>query len=94
MAKKRKSSGRSKGGHGKSDTVQCTACGRVIPSDKAKKFTKRTSAVDPQLARELRQQGSYIQTKTVTQYYCISCAVSMGKIQIRSDSERKPKPRF
>ncbi|MGD9396054.1 MAG: 30S ribosomal protein S26e [Candidatus Thorarchaeota archaeon] len=92
MAKKRKSGGRSKGSSGKSGTVQCSKCGRIVPADKAKKYTKRVSAVDPQLARELRQQGSYIQTRRVTSYYCVSCAVHSGKVQIRQASERKTRP--
>ncbi|MHA2384930.1 MAG: 30S ribosomal protein S26e [Candidatus Thorarchaeota archaeon] len=92
MGKKRKSGGRSKGSSGKSKSVQCSKCGRMVPADKAKRYTKRVSAVDPQLARELRQQGSFIQTRKVTQYYCVSCAVHSGKVQIRQASERKTKP--
>ncbi len=93
MGKKRKSGGRSKGSSGRSKSVQCTKCGRIVPVDKAKKFTKNVSSVDPQLARELRQQGSYIQTRRITSYFCVSCAVHSGKIQIRQASERKTVPR-
>ncbi|MFW9957275.1 MAG: 30S ribosomal protein S26e [Candidatus Odinarchaeota archaeon] len=89
MGKKRKSGGRSKGSSGHSGTVQCSRCGRVVPTDKAKKYTKRVSSVEPQLARELRQQGSYIQTRRVTSYYCVSCAVHAGRVNIRASSERK-----
>ncbi|MFX0055235.1 MAG: 30S ribosomal protein S26e [Promethearchaeota archaeon] len=92
MGKKRKSGGRSKGSAGKSKTVQCSKCGRMVPADKAKRYTKRVSAVDPQLARELRQQGSFIQTRKTTSYYCVSCAVHSGKVQIRQATERKTKP--
>ncbi|MGY5864295.1 MAG: 30S ribosomal protein S26e [Candidatus Thorarchaeota archaeon] len=92
MGKKRKSGGRRKGSSGKSKSVQCTKCGRIVPADKAKKYTKSVSSVDPQLARELRQQGSYIQTRRVTSYYCVSCAVHSGKVQIRQASERKTVP--
>ncbi|MHA2024414.1 MAG: 30S ribosomal protein S26e [Candidatus Thorarchaeota archaeon] len=92
MAKKRKSGGRSKGGSGKSKSVQCSKCGRIVPTDKAKKYTKRVSTVDHQLARELRAQGSYIQTRMVTSYYCVSCAVHSGKVQIRQASDRKTVP--
>ncbi|MFW9812128.1 MAG: 30S ribosomal protein S26e [Candidatus Thorarchaeota archaeon] len=92
MGKKRKSGGRSKGSSGKSGNVQCSKCGRIVPADKAKKYTKRVSAVDPQLARELRQQGSFIQTRKVTSYYCVSCAVHAGRVQIRQASERKSVP--
>jgi len=91
--KKRKSGGRRKGSSGRGKSVQCTKCGRMVPVDKAKKYTKRVSAVEPQLARELRQQGSYIQTKVVTSYYCVSCAVHAGKVQIRQASERKTVPK-
>ncbi|UCH04812.1 MAG: 30S ribosomal protein S26e [Candidatus Thorarchaeota archaeon] len=89
MGKKRKSGGRSKGSSGKTGNVQCSKCGRIVPADKAKRYTKRVSAVDPQLARELRQQGSFIQTKRVTQTYCVSCAVHAGKVQIRQASKRR-----
>lgn len=89
MTKKRKSGGRSKGSSGKSKTVQCSKCGRIIPADKAKRQTKRVSAVDPQLARELRQSGSYVPSKIVTQTYCVSCAVHTGKVHIRQTTERK-----
>ncbi|MFW9907497.1 MAG: 30S ribosomal protein S26e [Candidatus Thorarchaeota archaeon] len=89
MAKKRKSSGRAKGGAGHKGTVSCSRCGRQVPSDKAKKYTRYTSIVEPQIARELRQQGSYIQSHKVTSYYCISCAVHSGRVHIRQDSLRK-----
>jgi small subunit ribosomal protein S26e len=92
LGKKRKSGGRNKGGSGKSGAVQCTRCGRLVPADKAKKYTKSVSSVEPQLARELRQQGSYIQTKRVTSYYCVSCAVHAGRVHIRQASERKTVP--
>ncbi|MCF2136041.1 MAG: 30S ribosomal protein S26e [Candidatus Thorarchaeota archaeon] len=93
MGKKRKSGGRAKGGSGRSGMVQCSKCGRMVPADKAKKYTRRVSTVDPQLARELRAQGSYIHTRRVTEYYCISCAVHTGKVQIRSAADRRTKPR-
>jgi len=93
VGKKRKSGGRAKGGSGRTGTVQCSKCGRVVPADKAKKFTRRVSAVDPQLARELRKQGAFIHTRLVTEYFCVSCAVHMGKIQIRSAAERKSRSR-
>ena len=87
LAKKRKSGGRSKSG--KTGVVQCSKCGSLVPADKAKKYTKRVSVVDPQLARELRQQGSFIQTRKLTQYYCVSCAVHTGRVQIRQASDRR-----
>ncbi len=89
MAKKRKSGGRTKGKSGRSKSVQCSKCGRMVPVDKTKKQTKRVSLVDYQLARDLRKQGAYVPTKKITRYYCISCAVHTGKVQIREESERK-----
>ncbi|TXT57841.1 MAG: hypothetical protein BAJATHORv1_10549 [Candidatus Thorarchaeota archaeon] len=89
MTKKRKSGGRSKGKSGNKGTVQCTRCGRMVPADKAKKYTKYSSVVDPQLARELRKEGSYIHRKRLTAYYCVSCAVHSGKVQIRQESRRR-----
>lgn len=92
MAKKRKSSGRAKGGSGHKGAVQCSRCGRLVPADKAKKYTKSVSSVEPQIARELRQQGAFIPTHRVTSYYCISCAVHSGKVHIREARERKATP--
>ncbi len=89
MAKKRKSSGRSKGGAGRKSSVQCSRCGRLVPADKAKKYTRYSSVVEPQIARELRQQGGYIQTRRTTAYYCVSCAVHSGRVHIREAKERK-----
>jgi len=86
---KRKSRGRSKGGKGRSDVVQCSICGEFVPRDKAKKVTRRVSVVDPQLARELRQKGAYIAAPLETKYYCVSCAVHHGIVKVRSREERK-----
>ena len=88
MPYKRKSRGRSKGGKGVSGRVQCAMCGEMVPRDKAKKVTRRVSFVDPQLARELRQKGTYIAAPLETKYYCISCAVHRGIVKVRAKDER------
>jgi len=89
LPKKRKSGGRSKGGKGRTELVQCAKCGQRIPRDKAKKVTRYRSLVDPMLARELRKQGAIIPRSAVTQYLCIRCAVHYGVVKIRSKEERK-----
>jgi small subunit ribosomal protein S26e len=89
MPKKRKSRGRGKGGKGRSDVVQCTACGCLVPRDKAKKVTKWVSFVDPVLAKELRAQGAYIPREKVVKYYCVSCAVYRGIVKVRAKEERR-----
>ncbi|MBS7651021.1 MAG: 30S ribosomal protein S26e [Candidatus Bathyarchaeia archaeon] len=89
MPKKRKSSGRSKGGKGRSELVQCTNCGMLIPRDKAKRVTSRYSLVDPVLARELRASGAYIARQATVKYYCVSCAVHFGVAKVRSREERR-----
>lgn len=68
-------------------------CGEFVPRDKAKKVTRRVSIVDPQLARELRQKGTYIAAPIQTKYYCISCAVHRGIVKVRSKNERKSRGR-
>jgi len=93
MPMKRKSRGRSKGGKGKSGLVQCSMCGELVPRDKAKKLTRRTSFVDPALAKELRQKGAYFATQLQTKYYCVSCAVHRGVVKVRARNERKQRPR-
>lgn len=89
LPSKRKSGGRSKGATGRGATVQCSQCGKVVPRDKAKKRTSRASFVDPQMARELRRSGTYLPSRTVTKWYCISCAVHRGVVTIRSRKDRK-----
>ena len=89
MAKKRKSGGRKKGQSGKGKSIQCSKCGRMVPRDKAKKFTRAVSIVEYQVAKEIRKQGGYVGTKTVTSYLCVSCAIHSRKIKIRSKDERK-----
>ena len=89
MAKKRKSGGRAKGGKGVSKKVQCASCGRMVPADKAKKRTRHISLVDYRLSKELRDEGTYIPRKAVTQSYCVSCAVHRGQVKVRSKIDRK-----
>jgi len=86
---KRKSRGRSKGGKGRSDLVQCSSCGALVPADKAKKISRPVTLVEPTLARELRQRGAYLPTHFDTKYYCVSCAVHRGVVKVRARDERR-----
>jgi len=89
--KKRKSGGRSKGKRGKAPLKACHACGKLVPIDKAKKFTVYSSAVDYRLARELKDEGAYIPRQKKIVYYCVSCSIHRGKTHIRAKSERRKK---
>ncbi|MFH0848169.1 MAG: 30S ribosomal protein S26e [archaeon] len=89
MAKKRKSGGRSKGGKGRSEIIQCSNCGGMIPRDKAKRVTRWVSPVDPLLARELRAKGTYIARERVVKLYCVSCAIHFGVTKVRARDERR-----
>jgi small subunit ribosomal protein S26e len=89
LSKKRKSRGRSKGGKGSSVIIHCSNCGASVPRDKAKKVTTRLSLVEPTLARELRQAGTYIASPTQVRYYCVSCAVHYGIVKVRAKAERR-----
>ena len=91
LTKKRKSGGRSKGGKGSSDHVQCSNCGTIVPKDKAKRVTSRISLVEPSLARELRAAGTYIATQNTLKLYCVSCAVHFGHVKVRAKNERRRK---
>ncbi len=92
MPVKRKSRGRSKGSKGRTEYVQCSMCGRLVPADKAKKVTRRRPVVDPALAKELASKGAWVGYRVETRYYCISCAVYHGIVKIRAEEERKKKP--
>ncbi len=89
LPKKRKSRGRAKGGKGRSDMVQCSNCGSLVPKDKAKRYTSRVSLVEPTLARELRAAGAYIAAPTTIKFYCVSCAVHYGLVKVRARNERR-----
>jgi small subunit ribosomal protein S26e len=91
MPVKRKSRGRAKGSKGSSSLVQCANCGASVPRDKAKRSTRRVSFVEPQLAKELRQSGTFLASWVDTKYYCISCAVHRGIVHVRAESERRSK---
>lgn len=89
MVKKRKSRGRSKGGKGRGELVQCSNCGMQTPRDKAKKVTTWTSLVEPSLARELRASGTYIARHQVVKHLCVSCAVHFGVTKVRARDDRR-----
>jgi small subunit ribosomal protein S26e len=93
MPVKRKSRGRSKGGKGRSGQVQCSGCGQLVPRDKAKKVSRRVSIVDPRMAKELRQKGTYLPSRRTTKYYCVSCAVHRGVVKVRAKDKRRHRPR-
>ncbi|OLB70778.1 30S ribosomal protein S26e [archaeon 13_2_20CM_2_52_21] len=89
MPKKRRSRGRSKGGKGRSELVQCSNCGMLTPRDKMKRVTSWVSLVEPTLAKELRAKGAYIARQRVMKNLCVSCAVHFGVSKVRSAEERR-----
>ena len=91
MPKKRKSGGRSGGKRGRATGVQCHSCGKLVPSDKAKKFSVYSSAVDYRLAKELRDEGTIIPRQKKIAYYCISCSIHRGRTNIRAKNDRRGK---
>ncbi len=93
MPKKRKSGGRSKGGQGRSGTVQCSFCGAQVPRDKAKRITRYTSLVESRLLKELQDQGAQIARYRTTRYLCVSCAVHRGVVKVRGKDDRKTRTR-
>ena len=89
MPKKRRSRGRSKGGKGRSELIQCSNCGMLTPRDKMKRVTSWVSLVEPSLAKELRARGAYIARQRVMKNLCVSCAVHFGVSKVRSREERR-----
>ena len=89
MPKKRKSGGRSGGKRGRATTVQCHSCGKLVPSDKAKKFSIYSSAVDYRLAKELKDDGAIIPRQKKIAYFCVSCSIHRGRTNIRSKDDRR-----
>ncbi len=69
--------------------VQCSKCGTLVPRDKAKRVTSRTTLVEPMLARELRAAGAYIAAPKTLKNYCVSCAVHYGYVKVRAKIERR-----
>jgi small subunit ribosomal protein S26e len=89
MPKKRRSGGRSTGGKGRANLVQCSYCGALVPRDKVKRSTRWVSFVDRQLGKELRSQGAILPRERVTKYYCVSCAVHRRIVKVRAKEMRK-----
>ena len=89
MTKKRKSGGRSKGGKGRSGTVQCSLCGKRVPADKAKRRTRYRSLTDPTIGRELRKSGTRLPRLQTFETLCVNCSVHTGHVRIRAKKERK-----
>lgn len=89
LGKKRKSGGRSKGKKGNLGKVQCSACGRLVPRDKAKRKTSYKTLVDYSIGKELRQQGTQIARMPYVRYFCVSCAIHRHQVKIRAQDERK-----
>ena len=89
MTKKRRGGGRSGGSKGRAGNVQCSNCGRQVPSDKAKKRTRYVSIVDARLAKELREAGANIPRRRETSIFCVSCAVHFKQVRVRSKASRK-----
>ncbi|MBY8999425.1 MAG: 30S ribosomal protein S26e [Candidatus Heimdallarchaeota archaeon] len=88
MPKKRKSGGRSGGKRGRASAKTCASCGGTVATDKAKKYTVFSSAVDYRLAKELRSEGAHIPRQQKIVYYCVSCAIHKGRTNIRAKKER------
>ena len=93
MPVKRKSRGRSKGRKGRTGYVHCYYCGSLVPRDKAKKIVRPSFPIDPNLLRDLKAKGARISFGQVVKYVCISCAIHRGIVKIRSEEERKLRPR-
>lgn len=92
LPKKRRSRGRTKGkSRGRGQPVQCSACGKSVPVDKAKKIYRRTSLVEPTLARELRKKRVYLPSRQTIKWLCINCAIHRGYYsQRQKELRRKP----
>ncbi|MFP3044433.1 MAG: 30S ribosomal protein S26e [Thermocladium sp.] len=93
MPKKRKNRGRHKGDKGKESVVYCDNCGRRVPRSKAVRVTVPYSPVPGDLAKDLEKQGALITRYYVTKTYCVNCAIYMGILKVRSESERKTEKR-
>ncbi len=89
MPKKRKNRGRHKGDKGKESVVYCDNCGRRVPRSKAVRVTVPYSPVPGDLAKDLEKQGALITRYYVTKTYCVNCAIYMGILKVRSETERK-----
>lgn len=69
--------------------MQCTGCGRFVPKDKVKTVTRQVSVVDFKMRKELEEAGAIIPRTTVTQNYCVSCAIHRHVLSSRPKDERK-----
>ncbi|EPR79571.1 Ribosomal protein S26e [Spraguea lophii 42_110] len=93
MTKKRSNNGRSKKNRGHTRCVRCEHCSAMVPNDKAiKKFVVR-SVIDAASLDDLKIATIYEEYEVPKSYYklnyCVSCAVHIKLVRVRSRWERK-----
>lgn len=93
MPKKRRNGGRNKKNCGHINPVHCTNCGRLCPKDKAvKRYTVR-NMVDASSLRDIKDNKAFdnfaVPKFFVKLNYCISCAIHMRVVRVRSNENRK-----
>ena len=59
-----------------------------MPRDKAKKVTVPIRLVDSALAKELREEGAFLPRSFAEKWYCVSCAIHRGVVNVRAKAER------
>ena len=93
MPSKRRNNGRKKMNRGHTRPVSCSHCARMVPKDKAiNKFTVK-DIIDASSKEDITAVQVYKQFVIPKVYhklsYCVSCAIHMRLVRVRSAEDRR-----
>jgi small subunit ribosomal protein S26e len=95
MPKKRRNSGRNKNNKGKSISVHCNNCTRLVPKDKAIKRFIIKNMVDSSSKRDIEEASAYNEENAsmpklfVKNQWCVACAIHARIVKVRSTENKK-----
>lgn len=97
MPKKRRNNGRNLCNKGKSISVHCNNCTRLVPKDKAIKRYVIKNMVDGSSKRDIEEATAYKDLETIPSMprlyiknqWCVSCAIHSRVVKVRKTEDKR-----